>query len=255
MAHARVLLLLSLLLSLLNPISALSAERRVQYSVSLVGVPVGRAELRVRTDGKGYRIDGTASARGVSRLFSDMALTVGSRGLRGARFTPSSYALNYVEDGEAETVQMTLRPGRPAAVAIQPPDEPHPEDVPLKPAHTKGVLDPLSAIVIEGNAASVCPRRLPVFDGESRFDIVLSPAGTSKVDLGRRSYRGPAIKCSARYVPVAGYRPTKKEVRQMARNKDMHVWFAPLDKGLFVPVRVEVGTPYGKVRAKARRVS
>ena len=34
--------------------------------------------------------------------------------------------------------------------------------------------------------------------------------------------------CSARYIPIAGHKPTTKATQFMAQNKDMEVWLAPV---------------------------
>ena len=68
-------------------------------------------------------------------------------------------------------------------IAHLPPEPPKPDTVPLREQHLKGVLDPLSAIMVlsRGSSANPCDRRMPIFDGKERFDLVFSYKGECKV--------------------------------------------------------------------------
>ena len=62
-----------------------------------------------------------------------------------------------------------------------------PERVPLTDAHKRDIIDPLSAFLMpvpEGASPvgpSVCNRRVPVFDGYTRFDVTLTYVGAKEV--------------------------------------------------------------------------
>ncbi len=95
-------------------------------------------------------------------------------------------------------------------------------------------------------APESCNRTLPIFDGRYRFNVVLSYVRTEKAPAGVEGYQGQTLVCQARYVPIAGHRTEGDTIKQMAANREMFVWLAPI-KGtrVLVPVRASVATPIG----------
>ena len=56
-------------------------------------------------------------------------------------------------------------------------------------------------------AANPCDRRLPIFDGKERFDLVLSYKGQMKVSEQQPSGQpGMAHVCRVKYQPIAGHK-------------------------------------------------
>ena len=72
-----------------------------------------------------------------------------------------------------------------------------------------------------------CNRTLPIFDGATRFDVVLSYGETRSV--AKPGYSGPVLVCNARYTPIAGHRPDRPGVKFMEDNREMSVWLAPVE--------------------------
>jgi hypothetical protein len=101
---------------------------------------------------------------------------------------------------------------------------------------------------------SNCDRRIPVFDGASRFDVVLSYGETRAVQVP--GYSGDVLVCNVRYVPISGHRPERPGTKFMAENKDMSVWLAPVEgKRVLFPLRVAVQTMVGMSVAEASQWS
>jgi hypothetical protein len=129
-------------------------------------------------------------------------------------------------------------------------DSHNPERVQLTDAHKRDIIDPLSAFImpVPQGASPVgpeaCNRRVPVFDGYTRFDVTLTYVGVKQVKTN--GYAGPVTICSARYVPIAGHKPGNKATQFMADNTDMNVWLAPVPNlGIVVPYRVSLMTQAG----------
>ena len=85
---------------------------------------------------------------------------------------------------------MGLQAGNVAAIDIAPPLDDKPDRVPIAEPHKRGVVDPVSALLmpVAGRGEPMdpenCNRILPVFDGASRFDVTLSVPGlTQQPDL------------------------------------------------------------------------
>jgi hypothetical protein len=144
---------------------------------------------------------------------------------------------------------MGLSSGNVAALDIAPPLEAKADRVPLRDAHKRGVVDPVSALLMPAAAANPldpanCDRTIPVFDGAARFDIVLTYGETRTVE--KSGYKGPVIVCNARYVPIAGHRSTRPSTKFMEENKDMQVWLAPVaGTRMLLPLRIAVRTMIG----------
>jgi hypothetical protein len=145
---------------------------------------------------------------------------------------------------------MGLKGGRVAEVEIDPPLEPKPDRVPVKPADKRGVVDPMSALLMPAlDSKSLtdpdnCNRTIPVFDGASRMNVVLTYAETKNAEIP--GYSGPVLVCNARYVPISGHRSERPATKFMQDNRDMSVWLAPIEgPRLLFPLKVSVRTMIG----------
>jgi hypothetical protein len=151
---------------------------------------------------------------------------------------------------EQRTVRMGITDGKVAELQVDPPVEPKPDRVPVKEADKKGIVDPMSALLMPALTAKSltdpdnCNRTIPVFDGASRMNVVLTYAETKKVEVP--GYSGPVLVCNARYVPISGHRSERPATKFMQENKDMSVWLAPVEgPRVLFPVRVAVRTMIG----------
>ncbi|MGP9821392.1 DUF3108 domain-containing protein [Salinarimonas sp. NSM] len=241
--------------------SASGSSFDATYGIWLAGFPIGEADVTSSSDGRRYEISVQARLVGLAGLITDGrgAATATGR-VDGERVTPASFAVNSASSRASRTVRMGLSGGAVAAVEILPPLPEHPDRVPVRAAHRRGVVDPVSAFLFpaRGRLAATdpgqCERTIPVFDGASRFDIVLSYGGTR--DLDKPGYSGPVLICKARFRAVSGHRDGKEAVRFMEDNRDMAVWLAPVEAGgVLLPMRIEVRTQIGMSIIEASRVS
>jgi len=89
----------------------------------------------------------------------------------------------------------------------------------------------------------VCNRTIRIYDGEMRADLRLAPAGAS----------GGQVTCSAKFEPVAGYRPSRSALKYLRDRSRITIAFAPLaDTGFYAPVDASIGTQVGTVRIVAQ---
>ena len=226
----------------------------VRYGLTLAGLPIGTATVTFHvTDHGTYSIAAAAKVGGVMSLISDGRGSANASGHLGSdRPQPSAYALNSMSGKKPQTVQLALANGAVTATDIEPPPAPRGDRIPVRAADKRGVIDPLSALLVpvagDANAltASACRRTLPVFDGAQRFDIPLSYSRTEHVR--GNGYDGAVIVCSARYVPIAGHRPEREQTKFMAANRDLEFWLAPINgTHVLAPWRIVVGTQIGRL--------
>ena len=221
------------------------------YRVSLVGLPIGAANLSAELTPSSYAIEGNAKLTGLARLFSSArGASAGAGAIVNGRVSPASFATIAANANMTRTIRMALAGNVVKGVDIAPPIEDKPDRVPLGPHDEQNVVDPVGAIVIPAPPSApvlspaACNRKIPIFDGYTRFDIDLSYVGERNVTA--KGYQGPVIVCAARYVPISGHSANRPATKFMAENKDLEVWLAPIESDhLLFPFRVSARTMIG----------
>ena len=223
------------------------------YRVSLIGLPVGVAVANSSIDPKSYKVDLNVRLTGLAALVSNLKMALASSGAQeDGVLVPFAYATTASNARETRTLRMALNAGTVRQIQYSPywDGDKGPERVPLLDEHKRDILDPLSAFLLPVPAGAnpvgpaACDRRVPVFDGYTRFDITLAYVGVK--DIATAAYSGPVTICSARYIPVAGHKTTTKSTKFMAENKDLEVWLAPVPNSrVVVPYRVSLMTLAG----------
>ncbi|MCX5571564.1 DUF3108 domain-containing protein [Kaistia nematophila] len=241
------------------PAGPQSGKVDASYTILLGGITIGRFALDTVFDGKGYTITVRGTTSGVTRFVSDGKGFLKSSGsIVGSRVLPAAYLLDTSESGQRNSsVSMQMNAGNIVQVAALPPLAKKADRVPLLPQHKRNIFDPLSAMIVplpKGNMTAACNRTVPVFDGWQRFDVKLYYKGTAEVDGLNGSYKGSVVVCGARYVPVAGHRPTREAIEYMENNKALEVWLAPVEAlGVMMPYRMQIGTEVGMLTIHASR--
>ena len=245
------LLLLALGPAPWQPAAAEAAHSvRTEYSVTIRGIPVGRAELSAEfADGR-YALAFSGGVKGLARLFSDAHATAHASGRIAAdRLRPDQYTHVWIEDDETESVDMRFKGPGVTDILLDPPRNKPERYVPITAEQKADALDPVSAFLwpaADGGPA-VCARRLRLIDGKRRFDITLSFDREVSFATRDRTYSGTAVVCRFRYEQIAGHRPGKENSLFLADSDDMEVWMAPAGNGLVAPVRIQMRTRVGRV--------
>jgi hypothetical protein len=245
--------------ALAGPAATRNGSLEASYTMLLNGVTIGRFSLDATLDRSSYTMTIRGKTAGVSAVVSDGTGQLNSSGqIAGSKVLPGSYHLDTTENGRmSSNVSMRMKLGTIVTVAALPPLPIKADRVPLLAAHKHNIVDPLSAMMVplsRQNMGAVCNRSIPVFDGWQRFDVKLFYKSTAQVQGEGGSYSGPVVVCGARYVPVAGHRPSREAVQFMENNKQLEVWFAPVgDLGIMMPYRMQIGTEIGVLTIHASR--
>jgi hypothetical protein len=231
--------------------AAVAREGEVQalYAASFMGIGIAKGSLSVKVERGAYAAKLHISTAGLARIVSSEESYVDSKGYVGRSLVPSTYEL--MSRGDTVTqVSMALGAGNVRSLKAIPELVEYDDRVPVTTAAKRRVVDPLSAAILpiarddKSADKDVCDRTLPVFDGWTRYDINLSYTGTDQVDIP--GYKGDAVHCSARWVPVAGHREGTKSTEYMRDNHDLDVWFVPMAEGrVMVPSKISVQTMRG----------
>lgn len=252
------------LAAMLSPLAYAGARAEMlhaTYSISLVGLPIGSADIDANLTPSSYTIDAHAKISGLAYLFSHARGASSGQGtIIDNRIVPLSFATIASNATMTRTIRMSLAGNAVTGVDISPPFVDKPDRVPLTERDKQGVVDPVGAFVIPVPAKgpligpASCDRRIPVFDGWTRFDVDLSYVGER--DVSTKGYKGSVAICAVRYVPIAGHRRDRPGTKFMADNKDLEVWLAPVASAhVLIPFRISVRTTMGVTVIEASEFS
>jgi hypothetical protein len=231
------------------------------YVVHMTGIPIGSGAVILDINEAGFAAAGTAKFTGLVRM---IAKGEGSSTVRGSfqanRVISSLFSTKSVSSSRDEKIDITVENGFAKEFSVLPPPEDQGPRVPLTAAARTNVVDPLSAglmlVSAPGDALNPqsCNRTIPIFDARFRYDVVLSYLRTENASQKTDGYRGPVLVCQARYVPIAGHRTDRPQVKQLADNKELFVWLAPVEgTRALVPIKVSISTGLGTMVVEATR--
>lgn len=230
----------------------------VDYGVNLAGIPIGTAQVSGSFEGTRYRMDVSARLTGLVGAVTGGMGSARASGLIATGPQPSAFSIATKTSNSGIAVRMALARGNVTQAEVTPPLVDTGDRVPVTPANKRGVIDPASALMMpaisrgELTDPTNCNRTLPVFDGATRFNVVLSYGETRNVE--KPGYAGPVLVCNARYQAIAGHRPDRPGVQFMEENRDMSVWLAPVEgTRVLLPVRISVRTTIGTNIIEATR--
>jgi hypothetical protein len=234
---------------------------RATYQVSLIGLPIGVANVYATLTPRSYAIDANAKLTGLATIVARArGASTGQGAIVDSRVVPATFATTASNASMTRTIRMTLAANAVTGVDISPPFEDKPDRIPLSDKDKRGIVDPVGAFVIPAPAKgpligpASCDRTIAVFDGYTRFDVDLTYVGQREVSA--KGYDGPVAVCAARYVPIAGHRRDRPATKFMADNKDLEVWLAPIDGArVLLPFRVSVRTMIGTTVIEASEFS
>jgi len=232
----------------------------IHYSISMIGVPVGRITWAIDLGPHAYQMSASGKAsRAVSILVNGEGRVSVQGAFEAARAAPAFLSSNVTDDGDTTGLQMTFENGSVKTLRIDdPPDKA--DRIPLSEEHQRNVTDPLSAMLIPATVESPslspgqCNRTLPIFDGQRRYDLFLTFKRMDKLKLDR-GYNGPALVCAVVLRPIAGYRPDSLLVKYVGGRQGLEIWFMPIEgTPVVVPGLLKMPTGVGTMEIEAERL-
>jgi hypothetical protein len=245
--------LLLIALAALGVGPARAAGFDLEYDASIQNVVnLGKITLKANVAPNGYLASATVRTAGFARLFDDTRISASVAGAttpQGLAWT--SYELSHAYGKKFRSVSM-----RRTAAGVTASISPAYRDMgtpPASPAQQRASRDPVTTIVEMARAVAasrLCAGVYPVFDGKQYYTLALSPKGAGDYEGG--GYRGPALVCTLRYKPVAGYSMSAVDI---AKIPVVEIWFATARPGFAIPLRIEVATPVGAARLDLARAT
>jgi len=246
----------TLLLIVALPAGPLSAQAQVKldasYTVTLAGIPIGKGDWTIEVSDKHYSAAATATATGLMRVLTGAHGTTNATGtFVDGQLVASTYYSTITNYKKTDVVRLMVSGGTVKEAKIDPPQDSNPERVPITEETQKGIIDPMSAVLMrvsgtgEVLAPEACQRTLPVFDGRIRYDLQLAFKRMEAVKADK-GYAGPAVVCAATFTPIAGHIPSRAAIRYISKAHDIEVWLVPIaGTRVLIPFRVQGPTPIG----------
>ena len=250
----------ALLASALSIVIPAEAQERLeaQYRVTMTGVPVGTLSWQVDFHKNLYT---TLASGGASRVLSLLVNGQGHIGSKGTivdgHLAPTQFTSNIIDDDGNTELEVSFADGVATESVVRGPAK-KPPLTPIHDADRRGVIDPLSALLIANDVPGAlqsksCHQALPIFDGQRRYNLVLTYQRMDKVKLDY-GYAGPVLVCGAILAPIGGYRVDSMIVKYVAERRDIELWLAPVAGMPFLaPVELSVPTLIGTLSIQAER--
>jgi len=244
-------------------IAGLAGEARadtrieVHYTIKVAGISVGKSDVNTVIGAADYTTSATGQASGAVRFLVSGEGTITTRvAVVDGRLVPASFTLTTTRDKEKDAAKMTIDGGNVKDLAVET-TEAKDDRVPVTDADRKGIIDPLTAMLIqvegtgEAVAADACKRTLPIFDGRRRFDLALSFKRIDQVKAAK-GYAGPAVVCAVTFRPIAGHRPGSKLLKYLTDGREIEMAFAPIaGTRMLAPFRLSIASMLGNLVVEA----
>jgi hypothetical protein len=233
------------------------ATVRALYEINFNGFTVGSFEFQSQAESQSYTLTGNAHLSVLLGAFSWAGSTRSFGMIVDQAPKPASFTFDFKSNLRAGSTTLGFSDGAVTNVMNLPPMVTSDPIIPLREHHLKGVVDPLSAIMMLTRSATVdpCDRRIPIFDGKERFDLLFSRKGEMRVtEQAPSGQPGVAIICRVRYLPIAGHK-IDSDTKFMAANDGIEVALRPVPSAnVFVPYQISIPTMAGSATIVSKRV-
>lgn len=227
------------------------------YRIEFNGFDIGSFDFSANVNGASYTLTGDAKISALLGAFRWQGATRTSGSLAADAPKPAGYTFDFNASSKSGSIKMGFAGENVTSLAHVPPFVPQPGIINVREQHLKAVLDPLSAVMAlsRSDSANPCGRRLSVFDGKQRFDLMLSFRRQERISEQRPSGQpGVAYVCKVKYTPIAGHK-VSEETRALAMSNDIEISLRPVPSAnLFVPHSITIPTGAGTARLIAQSV-
>ncbi|NRA88012.1 MAG: DUF3108 domain-containing protein [Rhizobiales bacterium] len=230
-----------------------------EYQLNIHGVKLGSVGLVARLKNKSYSIAIRAFTDGFIDRMLKFTIETRARGVyNGHKINSTEYMTAYSNKRIKRRVVVKYPNNSRASVNATPPYVDYKDTIPLRAKHLRNVVDPLGAMLLPfnkkyaNNAGQQCNRIQPIFDGVTRYKLVMSAIkNTRKNDKSLKD----AVSCLVRYYPIAGHRKGQSDRTIIDNYASAKVWLLPIENAnSLLPVHVEIPTKFGSFEIKATKI-
>lgn len=230
-------------------VQAADVNSTADYLITLGGINVATAEIKLTDSGGHYDLTADATVAGLGGLVASGTAKAESAGasIPTGLVSENFHLLTHAHD-EDFSIDVQYARGTVTAFVVKPPLLNDINRVPIERSQLNGVGDMLAAFILKGRGLdhSLCDRRMRVFTGVERFDLAMSYLADDKATSLRTGYQGPVVQCAIKYTPISGHFTTSEMTNYLAQSDRIFIWYAPMaDTGYFIPYRVLLTTSVG----------
>lgn len=246
---------------LIAPARAADDDRlSLAYDVYMGGIKIIDFGLDLDLKTESYAIRSMVKTVGFIGWLLPWSQTATSEGaLAGLETTPLRHRTEGKFRDRQRLVEIDYRDGHVVNVVVMPPpvDDGGRDTVPDE--LRLGTRDPMSALLaalrmVEGNGD--CSRKLAVFDGRRRYDLIFTDRGSKALQASTYGrFSGAAQQCDFEYVPIRGHERRNPDPAMQARQlRKGRAFLANVLPGVArTPVRIEVDGDWGDTVAHLRQ--
>jgi hypothetical protein len=223
--------------------TAVQASYRLRYN----GLDVGRIEIKSNITANTYSLSGSGK---VSVLFGAMKWW-GSSSVSGSiesgAPSPAGFSFDWHQNKKSWTNHVEYKNRVATDISLKPVPRVRSDTVPLTPAHKSGAVDPMSAILMltKADGRPPCDRRVAVFDGKARYDIVFTPKRMTRLPAPSGGGSEMAHVCRITYEPIAGHRDNA-DTKAYVANRDVEVVLRRIPGSqMLIPYSVTIPSAWG----------
>jgi hypothetical protein len=226
-----------------------SARFQVTYNVSLGRFNLGNFNIAGTVQNGQYSLRGNGVFSVLKGwVFNWQGSINGSGEATTDGANPRSYSFSQSDGKYRERLRINFGDGYVQSVTIWPKPRPYPGEIKVTKEQVQQVVDPLSGAFLTARSDSpranlkVCNQLIPVFDGRSRYDLVLKPKKRVMVqNRGSANYSGPAAVCKVKFVPISGYPRSDPGIEELRQANGIEAWLVPLaGTEMYVPYRIVI---------------
>jgi hypothetical protein len=226
-----------------------SARFQAVYNVSLGRFNLGNFSISGTVQNGRYALRGNGTFSVLKGwVFNWQGQIHGSGEATTDGANPRSYSFSQSDGKYSERLSIDFGDGYVQSVKIWPKPRPYSGEIKVTKEQVQHVVDPLSGAFLTARSdnpradLSVCNQVIPVFDGRSRYDLVLKPKKRVMVqNRGARNYSGPAAVCQVKFVPISGYPRGDPGIEELRQANGIEAWLVPLQgTGMYVPYRITI---------------
>ncbi len=225
------------------------AAVHARYRLRFLGVDVGHLEMTSSTSQGKYSLAGSGKVSVLLGAVVWSGTSSASGIIENSQPAPTTYVHEVRNKKKSWAVQVRTKDHAvPEVTLTPPPGEPPPDFVPVTAASKVGALDPFSAVMMltRADGRPPCARRLPIFDGKQRYDLVFAFKRMTRLPLSSsKSTSEVGVVCRVTYEPIGGHR-ANDDTKAYAANRDVEVILRRIPgTEMMIPYSVIVPTAWG----------
>jgi hypothetical protein len=221
----------------------LPAHVVASYKISF-GVLGNIGSFRFRSDVNGEAYNLSANAKIDTAVFDYNGAMSSIGRVLSAVTKPSLYTFQFKQKaflsrGQSKSLGIGFDDAGVKNVSWAPPQDIPDGFIPVTREQLRNVLDPLTGVMslAVGDTARPCDRRLPIFDGRQRFDLVFTLASMPASPTADQV-------CRVKMITISGYKPGEGAESVISGN--IEVVLRPVPKAnIVIPYRITVPTIVG----------